>query len=208
MTEKAYFQSDETETTCFVTDCYEEDGKFVAILYSTIFHPQGGGQPCDTGWIATSRVLQVLQAGEQITHVIDSPVRKGPCVVRVDRERRQHHARLHSAGHLIGNIGLSFGYTPIKAHHGPGECTVTFRIEEGATALDISDFQEVANNLVAENLFRITEMSNGVRTIGFGSLPPFPCGGTHVAQLKEIGKILITSIMEKKGNLSVCYDIV
>lgn len=207
MTKKAYFDSDETETTAAVTDSYQEDGKFFAILDRTIFHPQGGGQPSDTGWIGAARVLQVLQAGQQIIHVIDAPAAKGPCVLRVDAERRMHHARLHTAGHLIGNIGLSFGCSPVKAHHWPGEGKVTFDIGNGAAAVGSADFQEAADRLVAENLPRITASADGLRTVGFGTLHAFACGGTHVASLKQLGAILITAVKQKKGQLSVCYDL-
>ena len=208
MTQKAYFDSDETETTAALTDCYQEDGKILAILERTIFHPQGGGQPCDTGWIGAARVLQVLQLAEQIIHVIDAPVAKGPCVLRVDAERRMLHARLHTAGHLIGNIGMSFGYSPVKAHHWPGEGKISFNMENGASAVGIADFQELADQLVAENLPRITGIANGLRTVGFGNLHAFACGGTHVTGLKQLGTILITAVKQKKGQLSVCYDLI
>ncbi|VFQ64653.1 unnamed protein product [Cuscuta campestris] len=38
-----------------------EDGRDAVILDSTIFHPQGGGQPADTGFICTSNLKFLVQ---------------------------------------------------------------------------------------------------------------------------------------------------
>jgi Ser-tRNA(Ala) deacylase AlaX len=32
-----------------------------------------------------------------------------------------------------------------------------------------------------------------------------PCGGTHVADIAEIGNIVISKIKVKKGNTQICY---
>jgi alanyl-tRNA synthetase len=208
MTEKYYFESDVLENSCLVTNCYEEDGKIVAILDRTIFHPQGGGQPSDTGWIGASRVLHVLQDDLKILHFVESAVTIGLNNTIVDSARRNHNARLHTAGHLIGNIGSLFGYSPIKAHHWPGESKVTFKADSSQSTIAITDFVNMLAKLIAEDLPRYVEMAQGVRAIGFGNLPSFPCGGTHVARLSDIGQIRISSVNSKKGILSVHYEII
>ncbi|MCW3479701.1 alanyl-tRNA editing protein [Neisseriaceae bacterium JH1-16] len=207
MTERLYFRSDETVATACVTRCVEENGQWIAILDRTLFHPQGGGQPGDTGWIATSRVLQALQDGDEIRHLIDAPVATGDAVIRVDAERRSLHTRLHSAGHLIGYVVQTLGHRPVKAHHWPGESKVSFQTEPGVALPDADALAASLAKLIAAGMPRVAELNDGVRTVGFGQLPAYPCGGTHVARLSDIGTVRITAIKEKKGQLTVSYDV-
>ncbi|RTF84656.1 alanyl-tRNA editing protein, partial [Serratia marcescens] len=43
--------------------------------------------------------------------------------------------------------------------------------------------------------------------VGFGELPAYGCGGTHVAALGEVGAIAITGLKMKKGQLNVQYEL-
>ena len=45
------------------------------------------------------------------------------------------------------------------------------------------------------------------KQVGFGELPAYPCGGTHVARLAELGDIVISQIKMKKGQLVVSYTL-
>nr|WP_233420645.1 hypothetical protein [Xenorhabdus nematophila] len=124
------------------------------------------------------------------------------------KKRRQLHSQLHSAGHLIGHIVESFGWQPIKAHHWPGESRVTFKPQFCVQHFAIEDLQEKCNQFIDENLpCQITMRDDGHREVGFGELRPYPCGGTHVASLRQINGLKIQAIQEKKGKLSVQYDI-
>ena len=52
MTERLYYTCDETEMRALVVSCQSEaDGRYAIELNQTLFHPQGGGQPADRGWI-------------------------------------------------------------------------------------------------------------------------------------------------------------
>ncbi|MDN0085587.1 alanyl-tRNA editing protein [Crenobacter sp. SG2305] len=207
MTERLYFSSDDTEAIACVTRCAEENGQWFAILDRTLFHPQGGGQPGDSGWIGASRVLKTLQDGDEIRHQIDAPVATGSATIRIDADRRQLHTRLHSAGHLIGYLGQTMGHRPVQAHHRPGESKVTFLLEPGAAPFDAGWLEAALAELVAADLPRVVTLSDAMRTIGFGQLPAFPCGGTHVARLSAIGTVRIGAVREKKGLLTVSYDV-
>ena len=53
MTERLYYTSDAEECLAQVVNCLSEaDGRYAIELDRTLFHPQGGGQPADRGWIA------------------------------------------------------------------------------------------------------------------------------------------------------------
>ena len=177
------------------------------ILQSTIFHPQGGGQPFDTGWLGEATVLRVTQEVDRVVHYVDRPLEPGPITARVDEQRRMLNTRLHSAGHLIGNVGETLGWMPIKAHHWPGEGKITFIRGEAAQAMDAEAIQQQVNQWIAADYPRHMNLEDGTREVGFGELPAYACGGTHVQALSELGQVTILTLSEKKGALSVRYEL-
>ncbi|XP_010914420.1 uncharacterized protein [Elaeis guineensis] len=139
-TKLAYFDDMWTlESTAVFLSCLQvEDGRQAVILDSTIFHPQGGGQPADTGFITSpSSDLKFmvedvrLKDGLVFHYGFFKDVQEGwefklkegqEVSLYVDAERRDLNSRLHSAGHLLDicmhNLGLSH-LEPGKGHHFP-----------------------------------------------------------------------------------------
>ena len=207
MTQRLFFTDDNLTTELEVVDCTPHENQFAVILRSTIFHPQGGGQPCDTGWLGDSQVLRVLQEQGRIVHYVNQPLTPGLVQARVDAQHRALHTRLHSAGHLIGNVGETLGWMPIKAHHWPGEGRITFIAGQAAQTMETGLIQATVNQWIEENLPRKIAVNDGMREVGFGHLPAYPCGGTHVRHLQELGTVKIASLSQKKGTLSVHYSV-
>ena len=207
MTLRLFFHSDDLKANVEVLDCTPQENEFAVVLRATLFHPQGGGQPFDTGWIGESQVLRVVQDPDRIIHFVDRPVNPGMTQIRVDEQRRQFNTRMHSAGHLIGHLVQSMGWMPIKAHHWPGEGRVQFRPAESAQEIDVQTVQHGIEQWIAHDLPRLTSLREGAREIGFGDLPAYGCGGTHVTSLKDLGRVTITSVTQKKGTLSVHYSV-
>uniref|UniRef100_A0A1D1YHN7 Alanyl-tRNA editing protein AlaX-L n=1 Tax=Anthurium amnicola TaxID=1678845 RepID=A0A1D1YHN7_9ARAE len=118
----------------------EDGGRHAIILDSTIFHPQGGGQPADTGRIALpgdpgfkflvedvrskdNGVVYHYGVFEDAQTEGDLKIEKGVEVhLCVDTHRRNLNSRLHSGGHLLDvcmhNVGLSY-LEPGKGYHFP-----------------------------------------------------------------------------------------
>ncbi|XP_030551483.1 alanine--tRNA ligase isoform X1 [Rhodamnia argentea] len=114
-----------------------DDGRSALVLDSTIFHPQGGGQPADTGFIAVGDqelkfVVEDVRLRDGIVyHYGHVENLAGNGVVEfetgnevrlhVDEPRRKLNSRLHSAGHLLDvcmkNVGLDL--EPGKGYHFP-----------------------------------------------------------------------------------------
>ncbi|MFC6338317.1 alanyl-tRNA editing protein [Pseudomonas sp. CCM 7891] len=207
MTQRLFFTHDHLTAKLEVLDCVPHEDHFAVTLQSTIFHPQGGGQPFDTGWLGDSHVLKVTQEADRIVHYVSQPVRPGLIQARLDEPRRTLNTRLHSAGHLIGNAGQSLGWMPTKAHHWPGEGKITFIRGESAQVMDAQAIQHQVNQWIAADLPRQLTLKEGVREVGFGNLPPYACGGTHVQTLREVGQVTILALSEKKGALSVRYTL-
>ncbi|PON88317.1 Alanine-tRNA ligase, archaea [Trema orientale] len=115
-----------------------DDGRHALILDRTVFHPQGGGQPADTGFITVDDsdfkfVVQDVRSKDGIvfhygfiensSEESESKLEKGKKVVLyVDESRRKLNSRLHSAGHLLDacmqNVGLGH-LEPGKGYHFP-----------------------------------------------------------------------------------------
>ncbi|MGD6805520.1 MAG: alanine--tRNA ligase [Candidatus Bathyarchaeia archaeon] len=78
------------------------------ILDGTCFYPEGGGQPCDLGWISAGKakfdVVDVQKIGKVIVHKLKQPVtfKEGSTVHgTLDWERRYQLMKSHTVTHLI-----------------------------------------------------------------------------------------------------------
>ena len=208
MTERLYYTRDATQGQANIIICLAEpDGRYAITLDRTLFHPQGGGQPSDGGWIGDAAVQSVISRGDDVVHIVEQALPLGETLLRVDAAARQHHARLHSAGHLIGMAGEECGWRPVKAHHWPGEGRITFAPGESTVLPEAEALLAIIRVWQGESLPRRITFDGGLRLVGFGELPAYPCGGTHVAQLSEVGDVTITQLKLKKGQMIVHYSL-
>lgn len=206
MTERLYYTSDAIQGVAQVLSCSEEpDGRYAIVLDKTLFHPQGGGQPADRGAINGVAVESVIQRGESVIHILPEPLATGDATLRVNAEVRTLHSRWHSAGHLIGYAAEQHGWQPIKAHHWPGEGKVTFIAGEGAEVPDSDKLTASIETWISAGLLRHVDFESDRRKVRFGDLPAYECGGTHVSGLQNVGKLVISSIKQKKGQLTIGY---
>ncbi|CAA0834820.1 Unknown protein [Striga hermonthica] len=120
-------------TSTILSYFLNEDGRHTIILDSTIFHPQGGGQPSDKGFISCrlfNFIVEDVRSKDKIVYhygyfekSADGSVEKGvEVVLGVDEDRRRLNSRLHSAGHLLDICVRNVGWThlePTKGHHFP-----------------------------------------------------------------------------------------
>lgn len=209
MTERLYYTCDNTEGQATVMSCTARaEGDYAVVLDGTLFHPQGGGQPADAGWIDEIPVETVIARDDDVLHIVATPIAPGVVNLKVDASQRQLHARLHSAGHLIGLAGTEYGWQPVKAHHWPGEGRITFSAKSSSTLPDGASMLAKINAWQAEDLPRRVTFDGGLREVGFGELPAYSCGGTHVARLSDIGQVTITQVKMKKGQMIVNYTLV
>ncbi|CAP41677.1 MULTISPECIES: alanyl-tRNA editing protein [Pseudomonadota] len=209
MTRRLYWESNATESEVEVLNCEQlASGGYGVRLNATPFHPQGGGQPADVGWIGNVEVFQVEASNGEILHYIRQAVALGVTTAKVDAERRQRHSRLHSAGHLIGHALEPLAWRPVKAHHWPGESRVVFKPDDGAQVVDVAAVQSRCDDLIASNLpCRALVDENQFRQVRFGHLSPYACGGTHVGATADLSGLQILSAHLKKGQLTVQYEI-
>lgn len=224
----------------------DEDPNNIKLVFDqTIFHPQGGGQPSDSGLVTYEAGLfdvlsvQIDMDTGIVTHrgqVKEGDVPKvGETVMlQVDEKKRMLHARLHTAGHLLSHVidALNVPLKSIKGYHFPAGPYVEYLPKEDA--FDMSrenlerlgrEIEQVANQFITESRtvsvieahpsqFSADEMgefsekaqkSTAVRFVAIGGTDcPRPCGGTHVASLKEIGRFKVKKI-STKGAIRISY---
>jgi len=115
MDTKLLYMEDMQVLTCpaIIQEVKEAQGKHILILDQTVFYPQGGGQPYDTGIISNQssslKVEEVRFIDGQVHHIgllEHGKFQDGSAIqCAVDKNRRILHTRLHSAGHIV-DMGL------------------------------------------------------------------------------------------------------
>jgi Ser-tRNA(Ala) deacylase AlaX len=125
------------------------DTDHVVITESTIFHPQGGGQPSDEGTMTsegTDRALEFTVLAARMDAVNDGQVlhlgnfsdpkdmfAAGSTISQtLDSEKRHLYSRLHTAGHVLGSAVRHLlekevpGFDELKASHFPDSAACEF----------------------------------------------------------------------------------
>ena len=114
-----------------------ENEKDAVALDATVFYPQGGGQPYDTGMIespAGKLIVEEVRFADGAVRHIGRFERGGfsagdTVQCRVDAQRRMLHSRIHSAGHLLdwAITELEPAWTPDpRGYHYPNGPYVTY----------------------------------------------------------------------------------
>ena len=220
--EDAYLKQGEARVTGRQADA--------VVLDATVCYPRGGGQPGDSGWIERgdgSRIAIIdtvrdRDSGE-ILHLLEPGAARpepGETVrVGIDWARRYRLMRLHSAMHMMcavipqpvtgGNIrDNGSARLEFDLPEPPDKAELEARLNE-LTHRDItmrsrwiSDQElDARPELVRTLSVQPPRGAGRIRLVEFEGVDLQPCGGTHVANAREIGDIRIDSI-KKKGRLN------
>lgn len=194
-------------------------------LDRTVFYPLGGGQAGDTGKIGQWRVLDTRKDGEKILHLVESPggIEAGMTLpIEIDWERRHRLMRLHTALHLLGAVvGAPVTGGRIlddKAHLDFDiEMEKLVKEEIEGRLMDLVDLKietriswvtdaelEARPELVKTMSVAPPRGSGRVRLLEIPGVDLQACGGTHVRNTGEIGKLQVARIRsEGKRNKRV-----
>ncbi len=196
-------------------------------LDRTVFYPMGGGQPGDVGVLKTAsggeiKVIDTRkgETHEDVVHVLDpdatAPEVGSKVTAEIDWERRYRLMRMHSCLHLLcavvtgdvtgGQIGeeksrLDFNLPDTQLDKEALTADLNRLIEENHQVAQrwITD-EELAGNpdLVRTMSVKPPSGSGQVRLLDIAGVDLQPCGGTHVRETGEIGRVRIGKI-ENKG---------
>lgn len=225
------------ESDAYVESVEQKDGRTVVYLDQTVFYPQGGGQPYDTGTItsgATRFIVEEVRFNEGLVHHIGhfegSQFMQGEDVkCEVDSERRKLHTRLHSGGHVLDMAVNQLGYTwtPGKGYHFPQGPYVEYSGDLGEetkedviTKLNEKISEILGSGIKTEIKFvdrdEMSQLCRHVpdylpkdkpsRVVLYGDFG-VPCGGTHVAELKDIGQETVRKIKTSSGTIRISYEV-
>lgn len=225
------------ECEAFVENIEDKDGKTTLYLDQTVFYPQGGGQPFDNGTISNPNanfvVEQVRFTDGLVQHIgrfkLGRFMQGEDVTCDVDKERRELNTRLHSAGHVLDMAvsELGYGWTPGKGFHFPEGPYVEYEGNLGDETVEA--VTEKITSKIADILGRgikteikfvtvdeIAKLCRHVpdylpkdkpsRVVLYGDFG-IPCGGTHVAELKDIGQETIRKIKIKDNTIRISYAI-
>ncbi len=189
-------------------------------LDRTAFYPTSGGQPFDTGSLGGIAVVDVVDEGERVAHLLADPLAdplgRNRVSGAVDWDRRFDHMQQHTGQHLLSAVLRErFGHATISVHFGSESST----LDLDAPAIDHARLVEAesrANRLVAENrpvevsfeeaggaggLRKAPAREGTLRIVTIRDLDRSACGGTHVRATGEIGPILIRKAERVKRNV-------
>jgi Ser-tRNA(Ala) deacylase AlaX len=187
------------------------DARLVAIrqeglaLDRTVFYPRGGNQDCDHGrlWAAGApeaalAVTEVVKAEDGvITHrtaTVPPEWQPGLAVQgAIDWERRLTLMRLHTAQHLVSRWFLDHGdNTTLRTDIGRDGCTID--LARPVSVADALDCQDDLNRMIAAGRGVRRIDTDGYLEIEVAEFDRQPCGGTHVHDVREIGRIAFTRV--------------
>jgi alanyl-tRNA synthetase len=216
MTERLYYHdSYVTEFRARVIDASPDRQRIY--LDRTAFYPASGGQPFDTGQLGGRKVVEVIDEGDRIAHVLSESLTESEVEGRVDLSRRFDHMQQHSGQHLLSAVLLEMFDAPTVSFHLGAESS-TIDIARALDPAQLRDAELRANQIVFENrpvtisfqqssedlgLRKPTAREGEVRIVSIQELDRSACGGTHVRATGEIGPILLRKLDRIRGNLRI-----
>ena len=224
MTEELFRQDAYLERCEAIVVAADRDG---IELDRTVFYPLGGGQPGDTGHLRRTDGTRIAivdtrkgGSGGRILHVPDEgsaiPLPGEAVRAEINWQRRHRHMRFHTCLHLLCSLvdapvtGGSIAEDKARLDFDLPEQTLDkVSLSEQLNALVASDYPVTARWISDAELQAQPELirtmsvkppsgHGQVRLMEIPGVDLQPCGGSHVAHTKEIGRVKVRKI-EKKG---------
>jgi alanyl-tRNA synthetase len=194
----------------------EGGSRFEAVLDRTAFYPTSGGQPHDVGTIGGARVLDVIDADDEIRHVLETPIPASSSVQgAIDWVRRFDHMQQHTGQHILSAaFDRGPGVRTMSFHLGADTATIDLAREVSAAEIDAAE--DDANRVVWEDrpvsvrfvtdeeaarlpLRKDPARTGTLRLVEVTDYDLSACGGTHVPRTGMIGVIAVAGWERFKG---------
>jgi misacylated tRNA(Ala) deacylase len=194
-------------------------------LDRTVCYPLGGGQAGDTGKLGPWRIVDTRKNGERVVHMLEpgaAPSAGMKLSIELDWERRHRLMRLHTALHLLsaivrapvsgGRIGddkahLDFDVEMDKLSKEAIEAQLNELVGRGVDTRPVwmTDAELDARPELVKTMSVAPPRGEGrVRLLEIPGVDLQACGGTHVRNTAEIGRLAVARIRsEGKRNKRV-----
>ncbi|MBI4140110.1 alanine--tRNA ligase [Candidatus Woesearchaeota archaeon] len=199
-----------------------------AVLDKTIFYPTSGGQIHDTGVLGGIKIVDVFKQGKIIVHELEKEptFKKGEIVHGIiNWERRFQLAQHHTATHIINAaastvLGEHVNQASAKKDVDKAHLDITHY--ENLTPEEVQKIEDEANNIIkkriqvhkefmprenAEKKYGMEIYQGGavpgktIRIVSIEDTDIEACGGTHLDNTEEIGKIKILKTTKVKDGV-------
>jgi alanyl-tRNA synthetase len=219
-----------TKTQATITRAIPDKGNhFYLVLDKSIFHPKGGGQPSDKGKLTGDAfqvsVKKVIDNRGVLVYwvkgVTGTPV-LGPVLCELDWDNRVLISRKHSAAHLIDHCLSSVTKTHVQTTDSwLGEESYLGYVGKLPTPESLRDVEHLAKQMITDGAQVTISFLNAAEAGKFKNAPnferlpnlpqlrivtivgcePIPCGGTHVANISQIGELSLqrASQVDERG---------
>ena len=189
---------------------------FKVYLDRTAFYPASGGQPADFGTIAGLEVLDVVDEGEEIAHLLRQAPQGESVTGKIAWPGRFDHMQQHTGQHILSAAFEKVG----------GYKTVSFHLGEESSSIDLDsdrlgvkqleEAEDLANQVLFEDrpvrisfqsageasrmdLRKPTSREGDIRLVEVEGFDLSACGGTHVNRTGAVGMILVRKVERIKG---------
>jgi len=195
------------------------DNQPAVVLNETAFYPTSGGQPYDVGVIQDVPVVEVVEEGDEIIHILKEELKEeinSEVIGKIDWERRFDHMQQHLGQHILSGALIEiYGAETVSFHLGEKVCTLDIA-KEKITEEEVKKTEECANEIIFNNrpvkcyflegeeelkrlnLRKMPDRKGKIRIIEVENFDLSACGGTHCRTTGEVGLIKITK-WEKRG---------
>lgn len=180
------------------------------VLDQTCFYPEGGGQSGDTGEINGIKVVDTIKEGAEIVKINGEEIPAGGKIIHVlesepnfsvwdtikasiDWDRRYKIMKLHSASHIMEHFLIQvFGELPrLGSNVDNKKDRSDYESQERLDPEKLAKVQQMCNDFISKSQEIKTfpsEENENIRVWQCADIKMF-CGGTHVKNTQEIGKI-------------------
>jgi len=213
MTQRLYYR-DATLRAFSARIAEVADGGRKAYLDQTAFYPTSGGQPHDIGTLAGVTVVDVIDEGERIAHLLDAPIELATAVEvhgEIDWRRRYDNMQQHTGQHLLSAVlDDLLQLRTVSVHFGDETSTLDVADAKGAGNIlgpdVLARVESRVNEIVAEarpvlvtfedaavvtGLRKPSDRDGVLRVVTIEGVDRSACGGTHVSTTAELGPVLL-----------------
>lgn len=225
MTQRLYLvDSHLFENECTVLSCKPAKDGFDVVVDETVFFPNKGGQPCDTGALGPVRVTDVRESGDELILRTDGPLVVGEKVTgHIDEARRLDIMEQHTGEHILSWCA----YRLFDAMNVGFHCALTYAtldLDKPLTAEQVTEMEDMANDLIRRNLavhattyateedlkdVPLRKHAEGlvapIRVVSIEGADSCTCCAPHVHFTGEVGVAKIVSAVAYKGGMRMTF---